>query len=302
MKDYLTLEVKNVIMVIVGLGALVFGFNYLKGKNLFVPSNSFYIKYEKLEGLEKSAPVTIKGYKIGQVNDIIYDFTQKEPFIVVVSLNEDVKIPVGSIFELTDDGLIGPKKIQIILDYLSNKFYEAGDTIPSIIAGNLFDAVEQDILPDIQKLIPQIDSLMRAVRALAEKPALQNTLESLEVSARNVEHVTGKFNTLMQNEIPVIVKDFNKVSSNFSEISESLNKADIGGTLATIDTTMQNLQTITDKINSDEGSIGLLLNDKTLYNNLTNTTDNANKLVIDIKEHPSRYIHFSVFGKSEKKK
>jgi len=294
-------EVKIGIMVVAGLAALFFGFNYLKGINIFVPSNSFYAKFEKIDGLEKSAPVTVRGYKVGQVSDIQYDFTREHPFIVVVSLNDNVKIPEGSTFVLASDGIIGTKGIRLEMSTTSNTFFRPGDTIPSVIAGGMLDVVEQEIVPDIGKLIPQIDSLMRAVRALAEHQALQNTLQSLEVSANNVEKISGKFNNMMQTDIPVIVKDFNTMSANLAEMTESLNKADLAGTLSTVDGVVQDLQLMTQKINNAEGSIGLLLNDKSFYENLNNTMYNADQLMIDLKERPSRYVHFSIFGRSDKK-
>ena len=294
-------EVKIGIMVVAGLAALFFGFNYLKGINIFVPSNSFYATFDRIDGLEKSAPVTVRGYKVGQVSDIQYDFTREHPFIVVVSLNDNVKIPEGSTLVLASDGIIGTKGIRLEMNTTSNTFFRPGDTIPSVIAGGMLDVVEQEIVPDIGKLIPQIDSLMRAVRALAEHPALQNTLQSLEVSANNVEKISGKFNNMMQTDIPVIVKDFNTMSANLAEISESLNKADLAGTLSTVDGVVQDLQLMTQKINNAEGSIGLLLNDKSFYENLNNTMYSADQLMIDIKERPSRYVHFSIFGRSDKK-
>ena len=293
-------EVKIGIMVIAGLAALFFGFNYLKGVNIFVPSNSFYATYARIDGLEKSAPVTIKGFKIGQVSDIQYDFTKKKPFVVVVSLNSNVKIPTGSTFVLGSDGLMS-KGIQIDLNTASNTFYAAGDTVTSTISGGMLDIAEQEIVPAINKMIPQIDSLLRVVRALAEHQALQNTLQSLEVTANNAEKISGKFNNMMQTDIPIIVKDFNTMSANLAEMTESLNKADLAGTLSTVDNLVQDLNLMTQKINNAEGSIGLLLNDKSFYENLSNTMYNADQLMIDLKERPSRYVHFSIFGRSDKK-
>jgi len=289
-------EVKIGILVVVGLAFLFFGINFLKGFNIFIPSNSFFAKYERIDGLERSSPVTIKGFKVGQVSDIKYDFSQEPPFTVVVSLNSNVRIPTGSTFVLVSS-MIGTRSIEIDLNTSSSQFYRPGETISSAIAGSMFDVVGQEIIPDIGKLIPQIDSLLQAVRALAEHPSLQNSLQSLETSVNNVEKISEKFNNMMQKEIPVIVKDLNTITSNFAEVSESLHQADIAGTLSTVDSIMQGLHLMTQSINNAEGSIGLLLNDKSFYENLSNTMKSADLLMIDLRERPSRYVHFSLFGR-----
>ena len=294
-------EIKIGITVVVSFFALFFGINYLKGFNLFVPSNSFYAQYKAIDGLEKSAPVLIEGYKVGQINDIYYDFSKETPFTVQVSLNSDLKIPRGSQLELFSNGLLGGKCIRIVLNKHSQGYHRAGDTIPSSVGGSLMDEFERDIMPSVKNVVPQIDSLLFAARLIAENQSINNTLKSLEMSSRNLEQSSAELKKMMQTEIPDIINNVKILTANLASTTQTLDNANIEGTLQKIDNTMQNISDITAKIDNNTGSLGLLINDKALYNNLTNTTDNANQLVIDLKENPKRYVHFSVFGKSDKK-
>ena len=296
----ITKEIKIGIMVVVGFFALFFGINYLKGFNIFVPSNSFYAQYKVIDGLEKSGPVLIEGYKVGQVNDISYDFSKEKPFTVQISLNNDLKIPKGSQFELFNNGLLGGKCIRIVLNKNSQEYYHAGDTITSSIAGSLMDEFESDILPSVKNVIPQFDSLLYAARLIAENQSINNTLKLLEISSKNLEESSAELKKAMQKDIPDILNNVKILTAGLASTTQSLDNANIDKTMQKIDNAMQNINDITEKIDNNTGSLGLLINDRTLYNNLTNTTDNANQLMIDLKENPKRYVHFSVFGKSDK--
>jgi phospholipid/cholesterol/gamma-HCH transport system substrate-binding protein len=301
MKIYFTREVKIGIMVIAGLAVLFFGVNYLKGINIFTPSNYFYAKYENIDGLTKSAPVKIKGYKVGQVHDIIYNFNDKYPFTVVVSLNDDLKLPKGSRLELFNDGIFGSKNAEIVLAQNSNQFYQPGDTLQSSSRSGIVDNIQETVLPEVKNIIPEIDSLLVAVRILAENKALKSSLSSLEVSAKNLEQTSADLKNIMRNDVPAILGNVNTMTSNLSITSSNLSKVDFVKTVAQIDSTVSNIKSISAKINNENGTLGLLMNDKSLYTNLTNATNNANLLMIDLKANPSRYVHFSIFEKSEKK-
>ena len=293
-------EIKIGIMVVVALFALIFGINYLKGFNIFMPTNSFYVRYAQLDGLEKSAPVFVQGYKIGQVRDITFDFTKKEPFTVLVALNEDMKIPKGSVFELFDDGLLGSKSIQILLNNSSTEYYSSGDTIPSSIASNLFSEVGESILPSVKNIIPRIDSLLYAAQLVIQNQSINNALLSLEKSSRDLEIISSVLKRTMQNDIPIITGNAKTISDNLVSTTQRIDNIDMVGIMSKLDSTMQALNNITGKIDSGEGTLGLLINDKTLFENLSNTSESANQLIIDLKKNPKRYVHFSIFGKKAK--
>jgi phospholipid/cholesterol/gamma-HCH transport system substrate-binding protein len=294
-------EIKVGIMVVAGFFALFFGVNYLKGFNIFIPTNSYYAEYAALDGLEKSAPVLIEGYKVGQINEIDYDFSKAKPFTVRVSLDNDLKIPHGSRLELFDNGLLGGKCIRIVLDKTSQDLYHAGDTITSSVARGLMDDVSESIVPGVKGILPQADSLLIAYRLLAQNQAIYNTLQSLETSGKNLEQISAELKKVLQNDLPVILKDVKAITGNLNSTTKDLDSADIAGTLNKLDTTLQNINNITTKIDNGSGTLGLLINDKALYDKLNNTVNDADLLMIDLKQNPKRYVHFSVFGKSDKK-
>ncbi|MDR0871837.1 MAG: MlaD family protein [Prevotellaceae bacterium] len=294
-------EIKVGVMVVVGFFALFFGVNYLKGFNIFIPTNSYYAEYAALDGLEKSAPVLIEGYKVGQINDIEYDFSKAKPFTVRVSLDNDLKIPHGSRLELFDNGLLDGKTIRIVLDKTQTELYHTGDTIASSVARGLMDDVTENIVPGVKGIIPQADSLLIAYRLLAQNQSIYNTLQSLETSGKNLEQITAELKKVLQSDLPVILKDVKAITGNLNSTTTDLDNANIAGTLNKLDSTLQNISNITTKIDKGYGTLGLLINDKALYDKLNTTVNDADLLMIDFKQNPKRYVHFSVFGKSEKK-
>jgi phospholipid/cholesterol/gamma-HCH transport system substrate-binding protein len=306
MKKFFTKEVKVGILVIAGLGALIFGINFLKGVNIFEPSNSFHTKFENISGLEKTAPVYLKGYKVGQVSDIVYDFTEKESFTVIISLDEDVKIPKGyTTFELVE-GLLDVTSFEILLDsaFYTEKtqqitFYSTGDFVPSENRVGMLNILENAILPKLSSVILQVDSTLLSLRAITESDEIQNVKVSLATAMSDFEGVASDFKQLSGNELPSIAKKVDKMASDFSAVGEELKDANIGNLVASIDSTMTNVQVLTEKINGTQGTLGLLLNDTTLYDNMSNTMESANSLLQDLKESPSRYVHFSLFGRKK---
>ncbi len=293
-------EFKIGLMIIVGITFLVFGVNYLKGVNIFTPSTYFYAKYKNIDGLMTSAPVRINGHTIGTVHEITYDFSQETPFVVVVSLDDDIQIPEGSILELSDDGLLGGKCMRIILNRETDKMLNPGDTIYSRVAGGMFDGLEEKLMPQISdQLLPHVDSLLIACKILIENKSLENSLKSLEVITKNLEVSSAKLNTMMSNDFPHIISNVDTITSNFATTSQNLSAIDFANTMNEIDATIKNLHEITAKLQSTDGTAGLLLNDKELYTNLNSTVESAEALLTDIKQNPSRYINVSVFGKSK---
>lgn len=296
-------EVKIGLMIIIGIALLIFGANYLKGVNLFTPTSHFYAKYDRIDGLMTSAPVKINGHKIGSVYEITYDFSQETPFTVVVSLDDDIQIPKGSVLELVDDGMLGGKCIQIILGKGNQGTLAPGDTLCSRIAGGMFDDIQNGLMPQLSDtILPHVDSLLVACRILVESQALENSLKSLEVITKNLEASSEKLNAMMSNDLPGIVANVDTITSNFVVTSQNLSSIDLAATIGQIDSTINNLQLITEKLNSTDGNLGKLLNDEALYNNINSTISSAEQLLTDIKAHPSRYINVSVFGGKSKDK
>ena len=266
---YITKEVRIGIAGIIALCVLVYGINWLKGIHMFQPSSYFYAKFQNVNGLTKSSPVFADGVRVGIVRDIFYDYTNPGNVVVEVELDTELRIPKGSSAELVSE-LMGGVRMNILLANNPREKYAVGDTIPGTL--NI-------ILSD--KSIPA-------------------TLHSIEKTTANLAVVSSQVKGLMSNDIPQLTSKLNTIGDNFVTISGNLKEVDYAATFKKIDETLSNVKMLTEKLNSKDNTLGLLFNDPTLYNNLNATTENAAGLLKDLKEHPKRYVHFSLFGKKDK--
>ncbi len=294
-------ELQIGILVIITIAILYFGINYLKGINIFNPTNYYYAKFDRVDGLVASNPVTIKGYKIGLVKSIIYNYDDpKDGVVVILQVDDHLKVPVGSKAVLQSE-LLGGANISLDLQSeIPGVFLKKGDTIQSIIDDGIMAAVTAELMPRIQSIIPQLDSLIFSLRMITENNSIEKSLGNIQRLTANLESTSVTLDAMMKKDVPVILKNVNTITTDFSKISQNLSQIDFYTTMQSVNHTMANLQMISDKINNGEGSIGLLLNDKSFYNNLSNTMESANNLLLDLKSNPKRYVHFSVFGKSDK--
>lgn len=288
-------------LVIATVAVLYFGVNYLKGINIFNPTNYYYVKFDRVNGLSVSSPITIKGYKIGLIKDIIYNYDDpKDGIVVVLQVDDDLRIPVNSQAVLTSE-LLGGANVSLSLNAeMNGVFYKKGDTIPSFIDDGIMATVTAEIMPRVQSIVPQLDSLLVSLKTIAGDQAIQKSLGNIQRLTANLESASVSLNGLMKNDVPVIMKNVNTITTDFSKVSANLSHVDFQATMKRVDNTLANLQTITDKVNRGEGTVGMLLNDKTLYNNLANTAGSANELLIDLKANPKRYVQFSLWGKKDK--
>ncbi len=301
-KKYFTREVKVGIMAVVAIAVLYYGLNFLKGISVFTPISYYYGTYENLGGLVPSTPVYVKGFKVGQVEKINYDFSKKESFVVKISVSKDIKLPKGTKIELYDDGLMGGKAIQLIYAPITpaQAMYQPGDTIESQVGIGLMAQLSGNLLPKIESISLQADSLIRSVRVLVENKNLNKSIASIEHTTADLAVSSSQLKKMMSNDVPRILSDVNVVTSDFKQISGNLKKIDYAATFASINHTISNLSLITDKMNSSEGTIGMLLNNKDLYINLSNAASSSDKLLIDLQKNPKRYVHFSLFGSKTK--
>ena len=295
--------IKVGIVAIISLFLLYFGLNFLKGIDIFSSVNNYFGTCEEIGGLVPSAPVYIKGYKVGQVDEVKYDFTKTPAFTVTVSVSADIQLPKGTEMQLFDDGLMGGKAVQFILPQQASftNTHQDKDTLPTVVAGGLIDLLAGDMLPKITSAVNHIDSLSISLNTLINGEEIQQTLNSLKNTTNDLAHSSAQLKSLMQNKLPSLVDNVDVVVRDLSTVTSNLTKTDLAKTLHTVDSVMNNLHTLTAQINNPNGTLGLLMNDKQLYLNLSNTANSADKLLIDLKEHPKRYVHFSLFGKKEKK-
>lgn len=299
-KFKLSREVRVGILAVVAIFVLYFGLNFLKGVDIFKPVHYYHTNFSKLDGLVPSSPVFIKGYKVGQVESINYDFLQENSFMVKISVDKNIRIPKNSVIELYDDGLMGGKAIQLLFTQNTESFHLSGDTLPSQIAVGLFDQLSTDLLPRIQDIAIQADSLLLSVRTLVEDESVQNSLKSIERTTADLAESSSSLKKIVQNDIPKVIHNVHVLTDDFTAISGNLKQIDFAATMDQVDVTIKDLNQITRKVNDSEGSLGLLLNDKNLYMSLVNVSNSADELLIDLRQSPKRYVHFSLFGSKNK--
>lgn len=299
MDKKITKQLKFGIIVIFALFLLYFGLNFLKGINIFSSVNSYYAKYENLGGLVESSPVYVKGYKVGQVDKIEYDFSKEQPFIVSFSVSKDIKIPTDGIVDLYDDGLMGGKALQLLIpanNIASSDFYHASDTIVSQVSSGLLDELA-GLIPTIKDIALHADSVVLAAQALLENQNLKNSLISIDKMTYNFSESSEKLKYIINSDFPLIINKVDNLLTDLNHVGSQLGSINYVSTFNSLDNTLANLNTFTNQLNSENGTLGMLLNDKELYTNLLRISSNADSLLVDLKKHPKRYVHFSVFGR-----
>lgn len=292
-------EVKIGLTGIASLIILFFGINYLKGINMFKPESYYYVEFTNVNGLAQSSPVFANGFKIGIVRDIQYNYDKPGHVVVGMEIDQNMRIPAGSKAELVTE-MLGTVKMNLLLDYTSPGFFAPGDTIAGAANEGILGAAEKDLLPQIQKMLPKLDSIMGSLNRLLSDPALTNTLHNAERITASLDATSKRLNRLMNEDIPSFTTNAVQITENLETISNSLKNIDYASTFIKIDSTLQNVQMLTAKLNRKDNTLGLLMNDSSLYKNLNATSANAASLLKDLKEHPKRYVHFSLFGKKDK--
>lgn len=291
-------EVKIGLIGIIAIGLLIFGINYLRGVAMFKSSRSYYVVFNNINGLPTSSPVFANGYKIGLVRGIQYNYEQLGSVTVEVELDEDMRIPAGSKGELVTE-MLGTVKMNLLLNLESQTFLQPGDTLQGF-ANNGIMGVAETMVPKLEQMLPKMDSILSSLNKLMADPALAATLHNAEQVTANLTVTTHELNKLMKNDLPAITGNLTTMTNNLNTISHNLKDIDYAATMRSIDSTLYNVRLLTNKLNSKDNTVGLLFNDPTLYNNLSTTTKNAASLLEDLKAHPKRYVHFSIFGRKEK--
>lgn len=291
--------VKIGISAILALFILVFGINYLKGINLFHKTNDYSAVYEDVTGLAVSAPVNANGFKVGQVSDIRYLYNNPGHVEVVMSLDADLKVPEGTVAELSAD-LLGTAVINLRMPD-TDKYLSKGATLEGKVAGGLMGSVSSELLPGIVNMIPKIDSLLVVVTNLASDPALTASIHRLD-------EITANLNTMSSNiakataPLPGVVNSASKIAANLDDmtanldsLSRELQTLPLNETMANVKAVTDNLLEVTNQLKRDDSSLGMLLNDPELYNSLIRAVGSLDSLITDVKAQPKRYLKFSVF-------
>ncbi len=280
---------------IIAIIALYFGINFLKGRTTLSDQHTYYVVYNNISGLSPSASINNNGFRVGYVNEIHYDYANPNLIVVELSINKALQIPVGSKAYLMSE-LLGGVSIDLRLNH-AKTFYADGDTIEAGIAHGLMGQVEEEMLPQITSLLPKVDSLIASLNAIANNPDISRSLANVASLSIKLDNTADELNKLFHNELPNLMKNLQGTGENLHSITSHLNTIDYASTMAHVDSTIINLQTLSALLMSDDSSVGRLINDTAFYNNLNSICTNANALIEDVKKHPSRYINISVFGK-----
>ncbi len=294
-------EIKIALVAIVGILVMYFGINFLKGVSIWASDNYYYITFKDIQGLSASTPIYADGYKVGTVDAIEFDYGQTTPIKVKANIDKQLRIPAGSTAEIEKD-LMGNLKVHLLLANNPRERIEPGGTIPGIVEDGVMTKVAE-MVPDIEKMMSKLDSILNSLNALVADPALAKSLHNIENITDNLSTSSRELNTLMtglNKQVPGMLHHANGVLENTDKFTSNLAELDVHGTLERVNRTLANAEEFTNTLNSSKGSLGLLMNDKGLYNNLNATLRDADSLVIDLKQHPKRYVHFSLFGKKDK--
>ena len=306
-------ETKIGLLGVIVITLLVIGFNFLKGKKLFSHNLTIYAKYSNIQGLSTSNPVFINGMTVGNVSDISNDKSMNN-LLVTITIYKDINIPVNSVAVITPNPL-SMTKIDITLGD-AGQFIKNGDTILTTPAVDFIEGIinrkVDPLLLSVNNSIHSIDSLLSNVNGIFN----ENNKRNLAASLENINNMTASIQMMADANGPLsqtlknannftsnLASNNNKIDSiinNLTKTTGNLSQLDLQKTLATLDATINNLKSTLEKVNSKEGSVGMLLNDAALYKNLTSTSNKINLLMDDIRIHPKRYVSISVFGKKQK--
>lgn len=301
-----TKEVKTALLAIIAVVLLIFGYSFLKGKNLLDSSRSFHAIYDDVEGLAPSSPVTINGLRVGNVTKI--GFLDRSGLLVVTfNVENDFPFSKNSTAQIYGGGLIGGKSLAIVPEYEEGNLAKSGDTLPGEIEEGLLELVNERLTPlqeKIEQAIVSADSLINSFNQVMNPDTRHNieqtiedislTASSLKNSAQSVDGIisenSGKLNRTFTN--------LDEMSGNLNSFTDTLTQIDINRMVTDLEKVISDLESVSDKINNGDGTAAKLINDPSIYNNMEGATRQLDELIQDIKLNPKRYVHFSVFGKN----
>ena len=305
----MTREVKTAILILSCIIIFIFGFSFLKGTSLLNNEKIVHALYDDIEGLVVGANITISGLNVGKVKKIDFD-ENYDKIKVTFSLREDLTFSNQSTAQLYEAGLIGGKAIAVLPIYDPSNIVQNQDVLPSDIKPGLTELVNQQIAPlqdKIEGLLTSADSLFAGVSNVMNfetQKNLKSALEGLSSTISNINDLSSTMGRIVETNERNLNKTLNNlgdVSNNLSQLTDSLNQMPLSSTVKNFELTSIKLKSVISRLDSGEGSAGMILNDKKLYDNLVNSSEALDALLSDLKENPKRYVHFSIFGRKENK-
>lgn len=293
----MTREIKIGIVAIAAILIVYFGIIFLKGIKLSSTENVYYITMSDVNGLSPQADVLANGMVVGQVKSLSFD-AATQLVAIGIELNKGYSLPKGSTATLQKD-MLGAPKVKVILGTDPTQTLVPGDTIKGVPMMDLM-ASAGDMIPSVEALMPKIDSILTALNALVNNPALPQTLANMEYVTGNLRTTTDQLNVLLGKDVPQMMTHVNQVGINLESTTAQLKNIDYKGLADGMGQTMGNLNAFTAQLNNQNSTLGRLMNDASMYEHMDTTMQNASLLLKDLREHPKRYVHFSLFGKKDK--
>ncbi len=304
-----TREVKIALSAIVAIVLVYLLINFMKGINVFKSSNTYYVRFDNIAGLAVSNAVYANGYPVGIVRGIQYDYGNHERVVVAIELDKEMHMPRGTKAELVTS-LMGGVTMSLILGPNPTDNLTQGDTISGGLHEGAVEKVEA-LMPTIMDMLPKLDSIVTNMARLSADPALAQTLRNTAEITNNLRRTSAKLDAMVGRDLPQMMQNLNKTSRNVERLSNNLaainlqeTMNEVNASLAEVKQFSANINAMTNdlnsKLNSRDNTFGLLLNDRKLYDNLNHTVSSADSLLINVKAHPKRYVHFSIFGKKDK--
>ena len=294
-------EIQIALVAVVGIIVLYFGLQFLKGMTLFSTDNRYFVKFQDVSGLSVASPIFANGYRVGVVETIDFNYGNTSEIVASIGVDKNMQVPKGSRAEIATD-LMGNVKVQLVLGNVADGVVAPGDTITG---GQQVGAMGKaaDMIPTIQQMLPKLDSILASVNTLLADPAIASSLHNVDQITANLSSTSQDLSQLsaqLNRQMPQMLKNADGVLANTNQITKNLSDLDIATTMTSVNTTLKNVEQMTATLNSKDGTLGLLMRDPGLYNNLNATMIHADSLMIDLKQHPKRYVHFSIFGKKDK--
>lgn len=294
-------EIQIALVAIAGLLVLYFGLHFLKGMTLFSGDNKYYVKFKDVSGLSVASPIFANGYRVGVVEEIMFDYQNTGEIVAAIDVDTELSVPKGSRAEIATD-LMGNVKVLLVLGNAADGMVAPGDTITgSQQVGAMGKAA--DMIPAVQQMLPKLDSILASVNTLLADPAIANSLHNVDQITADLTRTSHDLSLLtaqLNRQMPQMLRNADGVLANTNQITKDISNMDFAATMTSVNTTLKNVEQMTAALNSREGTLGLLMRDPSLYYNLNSTMMHADSLMLDLKQHPKRYVHFSVFGKKDK--
>ncbi len=297
-------EAKVGLLMIITLAFFIWGYGFLKGKNMFSPTSDYYALYDRVGGLKESGHVMLSGHKVGYVDDI--RFTGGQRYLQVrLSIDRKIELPEGTIARIINSDFMGTKAVDLIMGESSAR-YNPGDTLRSEVEPDLVEGLLRQVEPvrdKAESMLASVDSVFVIMRSILDQDVQESISEGVINAGDAIAGLKRSVSTLegmltdQESRFSNIMSNLEYISDNFVSVSDSLAQADLLTAVSNVNNVLEELNQVMQRLNRGEGTAGKLLADEELYNNLESAARNLDQLVIDLKEHPGRYVHFSIFGR-----